>query len=240
MGGQFCDYAGSAAVLKGSKTLVKSLLGVTGIIGISLETAQFSCMKRISIVLFFLFWATATALFAQQAAPRPHKVSLSVGAGALTGLDLVDRHLSQDLDGYKNFQYKLGYSAAFRFRTSEKWSVAFTWNHAGTDATKTGSGSGKYKERTVVSNSFSVLFERRFAVRYDSYLYWGIGVGAVNRVEEKTPVLSSNPVERSSRLGVWPQWKPIGVCLGSGPVKPYFELGLFSLPLLSGGVTVRL
>ncbi len=197
-------------------------------------------MKRISIVLFLLFWATATALYAQQTESRPHKVSLSAGIGVLTGLDLIDRHLSQDLDGYKSFQYKLGYSAAVRFRSSERWSVALAWNRGGSDATKTGSGSGKYKERTVTLNSFSLLFERRFVVRYDSYFYWGIGVGVINRVEEKTPYLSSNPVERTSRLGVWPQWKPIGVCLGHGPVKPYFELGLFSLPLVSGGVTVQL
>jgi hypothetical protein len=65
-------------------------------------------------------------------------------------------------------------------------------------------------------------------------------VGASYSTTEKVPYLSSSKVEKSSSLSIWPQWKPIGVCLGNERVKPYLELGLFSLPLVSAGLKVRI
>ncbi len=180
------------------------------------------------------------ALPAQQLAEKPEGLALSFGGGFQTGKDLIDRNLSQEADA-KSGQAKIGISAAISYRENRHWGATLIWNRGGSYYFKSGLlGSGNYKEKSTVFNCFSLLFERRFAIRADSYLYWGIGVGASYSTTEKVPYLSSSKVEKSSSLSIWPQWKPIGVCLGNERVKPYLELGLFSLPLVSAGLKVRI
>lgn len=81
----------------------------------------------------------------------------------MSAADLLDRHLSQDLDGYDDYQYRMGILAAVQYRWSRRWGVAFIWNTGGTTAKTTAFSHGKYKKRTASFQSFSLVFERRFS-----------------------------------------------------------------------------
>lgn len=196
-------------------------------------------MKRLLILL------VVSAQFfiseAQETPPAAEKgFALSAGVGILSATDVLDRHLSQDLDGYKNFQYKIGFNVAAQYQLAEHWGINISWTRGGTTATKTTYGSGKYKQRDVTENSFSLLFERRFSIHPHHYFYWGIGGGILFINEEKVPTALNAETEKSDFVGAWPQWKPIGVCFSGSKLTPYFETGLFSLPLFTAGLRMQL
>ena len=170
--------------------------------------------------------------------------SVSAGVGTSSAYDLLERNLAQDLDGYKSIQSRLGLAATVTYRAKRHWGVSFMWNQGGLNATNASSlgsiGNKKYKERTLRYNTISLLFERRFAVTSESYLYWGIGLGAGFANLEKVPSLSSEQVEKSSEIVFMPQWKPIGICFGGKRVRAYLEAGVGTIPWGSGGLKVWL
>ena len=201
-------------------------------------------MKKIEFLFLALFATMSPHIKAQQAPEgRPTELSVSFGLGFWSGTDLLDRYLSQDLDGYDHYQYRLGILAAVQYRWSRRWGTAFIWNSGGTTAKKDASffGShGKYKKRTTSFQSFSLIFERRFSIRPNRYFYWGFGLGTVQQKVEKTPSLSTESVEKTTHWGITPQIKPIGMCYDAKRVKTFLEMGLFSLPLVTGGIKVQL
>lgn len=198
-------------------------------------------MKKTLLALILLFSAVFGPILAQETpGSRPTELSVSVGIGALSGSDLLDRYLSQDLDGYDDYQYRMGILAAVQYRWSQRWGAALIWNTGGTTAKTDAFSHGKYKKRTATFQSFSLVFERRFSIRANHYFYYGFGLGAVQRKIEKIPAASSENVVNTSHWGITPQVKPIGMCYDAKRVKSFLEMGLFSLPLVTGGIKVRL
>lgn len=198
-------------------------------------------MKKTLFAIFIVFNTIFHPILAQEVpVGRPTEFSVSVGIGAMSAADLLDRHLSQDLDGYDDYQYRMGILAAVQYRWSRRWGAAFIWNTGGTTAKTTAFSHGKYKKRTASFQSFSLVFERRFSIRPNRYLYYGFGLGAVQREIEKIPAASSGDVVQTTHWGITPQVKPIGVCYDAKRVKSFLEMGLFSLPLVTGGIKVRL
>jgi hypothetical protein len=200
-------------------------------------------MKRLFIYFVLCSLVPLPDITAQETLPKtaaPNGYALEMGAGILSATDLLDRHLSQDLDGYKDFQYKIGLTASVQYQWGQRWGMNISWNRGGSTATKTSFGSGKYKKRDRTVHSFSLLFERRFGIRAHHYFYWGVGLGVSATHEEKTPTVSAAEIIKTNHIGFWPQWKPIGVSFRGERVTPYFETGMFSLPLVTGGLRVRL
>lgn len=198
-------------------------------------------MKKILLITSVLFWVLSQPVCSQEAPqPRPKDWSVFAGLGILSAADLLDRNLSQDLDGYDNYQYRMGICAGVNYRLTPRWSASFIWNRGGAVATKSSFSHGKYKKKTTLYNSYSIVLERRFALSATHYFYWGIGLGTAQVTAEKTPVSSKESIEKTTTGRVLLQVKPIGVCYDVKRVKSYVEIGLISLPLVTAGIKVQL
>ena len=203
----------------------------------SLEARVLRCF-----VLFCLFHCFALGpIFGQEhTSSYPKEWTFLFGAGAATATDIGTRHLSQEIGGYDTYRYRVGISASVNYAWHRRWSTTLEWNRGGSVVKWDILTSRKTKAISTVIHAFSLVFERRFALRKDQYFYSGLGLGVYHFAKETTPVYGS-PSYNSwfSRFPV-PLIKPIGMCFGLGRVKGYLEMGLFTLPILSGGIKVRL
>lgn len=200
-------------------------------------------MKKLSLVLV-LGLLCAENIKAQAPIDTLEGWSVSAGVGTGSAYDLLERNLAQDLSGFKTIQSRLGMEATLTYRAKRHWGMSIMWNQGGLNATNSSSlgtvGTKKYKERSSRYNTISLLFERRFAVTPESYIYWGIGFGAGFSNLEKVPTQATEDVVRSSEFLFLPQWKPLGICFGGKRVRAYLESGVGTLPWASGGLKVWL
>jgi hypothetical protein len=200
-------------------------------------TRMLRCCALCSQFYFF----TLYPVFSQEnIVDYPKEWTVLFGVGAATASDIGTRHLSQEIGGYDTYRYRVGVSASVNYAWHKRWSTTLEWNRGGSVVKWDVFSSKKTKAISTVIHAFSLVFERRFAFRKDQYFYSGLGLGVYNVAKEKTLVYDAPTFNaRFSRFPV-PLFKPIGMCFGVGRVKGYLETGLFTLPILSGGIKVRL
>jgi hypothetical protein len=199
------------------------------------EDRNLRCLALLPIFYFLILCPTLGQI---QATTYPKEWTVLFGAGVATATDIGTRHLSQEIDGFDTYRYRAGVSASVNYAWHRRWSTSLGWNRGGSVVKWTVPKSKKIKEITTILNAFSLVFERRFAIRKDQYFYSGFGLGVYHLAKEKTYVYE--PPSRNTRLATILVLKPIGMCVGLGRAKAYLEMGLFTLPIVSGGIKIRL
>lgn len=188
------------------------------------------------VVVMLLFFST---LEAQEGKVRVPQFSISGGVGVGTvRYALIAPWIDQAwIKGYKG---QLGYSAGLHYQKNRRWGVGVEWSLSRIAYKQDRYSHGSIEEATRRLAVVGVMAEYRFAIRAEQYLYTSFGLSLRNEVEEQ--LLSSGITKRTSQFSPIPMLvlHPIGACIGMGRVKGYVETGVFSLPLVSGGIRVGL
>ena len=194
-------------------------------------------MKKYIIFVGFLLFGSLN-VFGQVISAK-QKWSVALGLGLPSSVDLIGHELSQDLSAYKSFRYRVGIAVNIRYEWSNKWSVCAVWNRSGSVAVREATPKFQYTLRRITGNSFSVLFERRFAVSDKSFFYTRFGGGLYAEHHDKPSNSTGRRIQFTNTIPM-PQITPVGVSSNTDRLLVFLETGLFTLPLLQGGFRWRL